>query len=246
MKQIYLASNSKARREILKTFGVKFKVIPSNVEEKIYKGLSYPSIVKRNALNKAKEASRKVKSGVIVGADTIVVQGGKIFGKPKNLKNARLMLKKLSRAPQWLYTGLAVIDKESKKTILDYEKTKVYMDKLSNQEIARYFSKVSPLDKAGSFDIQGRGAFFIRRIEGCFYNVVGLPVYKLHKMLSKIDARLLFLPVFIFISCVFFCGCSTEYNIVTGQEESYYISTDREVSMGKSIQAGAGAIQINR
>jgi predicted Zn-dependent protease len=144
------------------------------------------------------------------------------------------MLKKLSEKPQWLYTGIAVIDKDKQKTLVDCEKTKIYMDKLNDAEIADYFRQISPLDKAGSFDIQGKGAFFIRRIEGCFYNVVGLPLRRLYLMLKKLDVK-----IFVFAFCVIctsLCaGCSTEYNIVTGEQETYIYSTDREVTMGKAI-----------
>jgi Zn-dependent protease with chaperone function len=138
------------------------------------------------------------------------------------------MLKRLSQRPQWLYTGIAIIDKDKHKTKLGYEKTKVYMDKLTDEEIKNYFTRVSPLDKAGSFDIQGRGAFFIRRIEGCFYNVVGLPLRKLYRMLKEIG-------VVIFLLCFLLSGCASEYNIATGQEENFYYSTDKEVQIGESI-----------
>jgi len=231
MRKIYLASDSKARKKLLNIFGLKFRVMPSNIREETKKGnLSYPGLVKRNALLKAKGISAKIRSGVIIAADTIVVQDNKIFGKPRNLADARSMLKRLSSKPQMLYTGLVVIDKDRNKILSDYEKTKIYMDKLSDKEIARYFAKVSPLDKAGSFDIQGRGAFFISRIEGCFYNVVGLPIRKLYRMFGKLGIGLM-LAVF----CLSMLGCSTEYNIVTGKEEQYYYSTDQEVQMGKSI-----------
>jgi predicted Zn-dependent protease len=129
-----------------------------------------------------------------------------------------------------------VIDLDRKKELVDCEKTKIFMDKLSDKEISAYFRKSSPLGKAGSFDIQGRGAFFIRRIEGCFYNVVGLPVRRLYRMFKKLNLSLL-----IFLLCLFFGGCSTEYNVVTGEQEVYYYSTDREVQLGKSI-----AIQVEK
>jgi MAF protein len=241
MRKIYLASDSKARKKLLSIFGLKFKVMPSKIKEDTQsKNLTFASLVKRNALNKAKNVAARVKNGVVIAADTIVVQNGEIFGKPKDLKDARRMLKRLSRAPQWLYTGLAVIDKprpcaqergkERNKTIVDYEKTKVYMDELTDSQINDYFARVSPLDKAGSFDIQGRGAFFIRRIEGCFYNVVGLPVRKLYLILKKLGVRML-----VFVLCVFLFGCSSEYNVVTKQEEIYFYSTDREVAIGQSM-----------
>ena len=233
---IYLASKSKARKKILEIFGFKFKVKSSNIKEKrSIGGLSYAGLVKANALNKAEDVSKKIKSGIVIAADTICVQDGKIFGKPRNLKAAKVMLKTLSSKPQWLYTGIAVVNKDNGKAIVDYEKTKVYMDKMKDEEIDAYFKKVSPLDKAGSFDIQGKGAFFIRRIEGCFYNVVGLPLRKLYQMLKKSGIKVFILYFLSLVSFLTLSGCSTEYNIVTGKQESYYYSTDKEVQMGQSI-----------
>lgn len=232
MRKIYLATDSKARRKVFELFGLKFKVMPSRIKErKRAKGLKFSRLVKKNAEDKAKKVAKRIKSGIVISADTISVQDNLIYGKPRNLKEARKMLKKLSQRPQWVYTGIAVIDKDKNKTFLASEKTKVVMDKLNDKEINAYFREVSPLDKAGSFDIQGRGAFFIRRIEGCFYNVVGLPINKLYKMLKKLGFFffVLFLPV------IFLSGCSTEYSVVTGQEETYFYSTDREVVMGNAI-----------
>jgi MAF protein len=242
MRKIYLASASKARKELLRIFGLKFKVVPSRIEEKRARGSSYAALVKGNALAKAKVVAKRLKGGIIIAADTVVVQDGKIFAKPKGLKDAKAMLKQLARRPQWLYTGLAVLDRDRNKALLDYEKTKIFMDRLKPKEIDDYFARVSPLDKAGSFDIQGRGAFFIRRIEGCFYNVVGLPVRKLYLMLKKagINAFLsLLFTIYYLPFTVFLSGCSTEYNIVTGEEEMYFYSTDKEVQMGKAIVAQA-------
>jgi len=232
MKMIYLASNSKARKELLKSLGVKFKVLPSAVKERrSARGISYANLVKLNARKKAEDAGRKVKSGVIIAADTIMVQGKRIFGKPKSLKDAEIMLKTTFAKPQAVYTGLVVLDKDSGRVLVDYEKTTVYMDKLEDKDISAYFRKISPLDKAGSFDIQGKGAFFVRKINGCFYNVVGLPVRKLYTMFKRLDIRL----YMFFLCLVFLPGCSTEYNIVTGEQEAYYYSTDKEVQMGQAI-----------
>ena len=242
--KIYLASKSKARKKLLEKFGLKFKILPPKVKEQTRRGnLSYSQLVQVNARNKAKEVAARVPAGIIIAADTICVQDGKIFGKPKNMADARRMLKQLSRKPQWLYTGLAVIKKtkgkkNSAKLILDFEKTKVYMDKLSLAQINNYFKQVSPMGKAGSFDIQGKGAFFIRKIDGCFYNVVGLPLRKLYLMLKKINPKLFsfFLTTICYLlSTVFLSGCSTEYNLATKQEEKYYYSTDKEVQIGQSV-----------
>ncbi len=231
---------------MLEKFGLKFKVLPSKVKEHSHRGnLSYSQLVQVNARNKAKSAAARVADGIIIAADTICVQDGKIFGKPKNISDACRMLKQLSSKPQWLYTGLAVIKKSKtkQKLLLDYEKTKVYMDKLTLAQINNYFKQVSPLDKAGSFDIQGKGAFFIKRIDGCFYNVVGLPLRKLYQMLRKIGLELF--SFFLITSCcllttVFLFGCSTEYNLATKQEEKFYYSTDKEVQMGQSIDRRVG------
>lgn len=230
--KIYLASKSKARKKLLEKFGLKFKVLPSKIKENDRRGnLSYAQLVKNNARDKAKEVAARVKEGIVIAADTLCVQDGRIFGKPKNIRHARIMLKKLSAKPQWLYTGLAVIkkDKGKERIALDYEKTKVCMDRLSDSEINNYFKQVSPLDKAGSFDIQGKGVFFIKRIDGCFYNVVGLPLRKLYYIFKKLGL--------LAIICVIFTltGCSTEYNLATKQEEKYYYSTDKEVAMGQAI-----------
>jgi MAF protein len=237
MRKIYLASDSKARENLLKFFGFKFRVIPSRVKEtRRRNNLSYAGLVKRNALLKAKEVAKRLSSGIIIGADTIVVYDSKVFGKPKNLNDAKKMLKKLSGKAQWLYTGLALIDKDKNKESVGYEKTKIYMDHLTDKEIDDYFNRVSPLDMAGSFDIQGRGAFFIRRIEGCFYNVVGLPIRKLYRMFKETGISLMILFCFLSsVFCLLLSGCATEYNIATGEEETYIYTTDREVNLGKTI-----------
>ena len=140
------------------------------------------------------------------------------------------MLIKLSRKPQVLYTGVAVVDSASRKAYTAYEKTRVYMDRLTLRQVNAYFRRVRPLGMAGGFDIQGKGAFFIRRIEGCFYNVVGLPVRSLYRLLKRAGMSLLAA-----LFAVTVAGCATEYNIATGQEELFYISTEQEVNMGRNI-----------
>jgi septum formation protein len=188
MRKIFLATESKQRQKLLKHLGIRFKVCPSRIKEKRLVKTSFSQLVEENALAKAQAVAKKINSGVIIAADTIVVSNsGKIYGKPKNLKEAKSMLKKLAKDPQWVYTGISVVDADNKKSYADFEKTKVFMNKLTDKEIDKYFSCVSPLDKAGAFDIQNKGSLFIRRIEGCFYNVVGLPLYKLSKLLKKVS-----------------------------------------------------------
>ncbi|MDD4954453.1 MAG: Maf family protein [Candidatus Omnitrophica bacterium] len=184
-RKIILASKSKARQDLLKSIGLKFSVCVSSAKEthSLSKGCS--KLVISNALAKGKEVAKKFDTGVVIAADTVVLANNKIIGKPKNLNEAFKTLKTISKKPQWVYTGLAVTDIDKNKTFTDYEKTKIYMLPLSDEQIKNYFKKVSPLDKAGSFDIQGLGGIFIDRIEGCFYNVVGLPLAKLAKLLKK-------------------------------------------------------------
>jgi len=185
IRRIILASKSKARKDLLKQIGIKFSVYVSAAREEHDLSKGCGRLVVKNALIKAKDAAKRFNAGVVIAADTVVLANNKIIGKPRNLNEAFKTLKTISKKPQWVYTGLAVIDIEKNRTFTDYEKTKIYMLPLADSQIRNYFKKVSPLDKAGSFDIQGLGGIFIDRIEGCFYNVVGLPLAKLAKLLSK-------------------------------------------------------------
>ena len=190
MRKIILASQSKQRQRLLKQIGLRFVSAKSDVKEETRLKSGCADLVMGNALKKAKDVAKNRCSGIVIAADTVVLSGKKIIGKPKNLDDAFKTLKLISRRPQWVYTGMAVIDIDNKKILTDYEKTKIYMYRLSDRQIRNYFRKVSPLDKAGSFDIQGLGSIFINRIEGCFNNVIGLPLAKLAKMLKKIGVDL--------------------------------------------------------
>lgn len=185
MRRIILASKSKARQRLLKDVGLKFIVASSKVKEDRTVRRGCGDLVVRNALAKARDVAGRFRSGVIIAADTVVLVGNRIIGKPESIRDAFNTLKLLSRRPQWVYTGIAVIDIDRKKTYTAFDRTKVYMYRLGDRQIRSYFKRISPLDKAGSFDIQGLGGIFIDRIEGCYYNVVGLPMAKLAKILNK-------------------------------------------------------------
>lgn len=192
MTKLVLASASPARRNLIKTLGLPFRIIPSRVKEKDTLSQGIVHLVKYNALIKAKDVASRLKSGVVVGCDTVVFSHKKrLILKPKDLKEAKKNLLELMEKPHWVYSGLAVIDVKSQKTLLGYEKTKVFMKKLSSQEIDRYHQQVSPLDKAGGFDIEGKGALFIYRIEGCYFNVVGLPLARLSEMFKALKIQVL-------------------------------------------------------
>ncbi len=229
---IILASQSPHRKKLLRQVGLRFKTVVSHAQEsnQTNKGCAY--LVKYNALKKAKEVASRLKKGIVISADTVVcTRGRRIIGKPRNLKEAKRNLRTISQYPQWLYTGVAIIDVENKKTLVSSEKTKIIMTSLTDQEIKRYYQKTSPFDKAGGFDIEGRGALFIKRIEGCYYNVIGLPLAKLRMMLKTFGVNLLTLTM-----CFFLFGCvHHEYNLATQQQEAYLISTEREVAVGESV-----------
>ena len=186
MRKIILASGSKARQALLKQIGLHFRVDESRVKERNKFEGRAADLVRQNALLKARAVAAKYDSGVVIAADTVVRVGRKIIGKPRNLRDAYRTLRLLSQKPQWVYTGVAVIDIDRQKTLTTFDKTKVFMYPLTEEQIKNYFKKVSPLDKAGSFDIQGLGSVFIDRVEGCFYNVVGLPLAKLANLLRRV------------------------------------------------------------
>ncbi|MFA5336494.1 MAG: Maf family protein [Candidatus Omnitrophota bacterium] len=190
MRKIILASQSKQRQRLLNQIGLEFVTAKSDTREDMRLKGSCAKLVMSNALKKAGDVAKRYSSGVVIAADTVVLSGRKIIGKPKDLADAFRTLKLISQKPQWVYTGMAVIDIDNKKVLTDYEKTKIYMYRLSDRQIRNYFKKVSPMDKAGSFDIQGLGSIFINRIEGCFNNVIGLPLAKLAKMLKRIGIDL--------------------------------------------------------
>ncbi|NQU19374.1 septum formation protein Maf [bacterium] len=238
--KIILASKSKARKKILEDCGFKVRVVAANIKESQKINRSFANTVKANALRKLKYVVKKVKpikyllskdmkDSVIVAADTLVFRRNSVFGKPKDLEDAQRIIKRLSKNPHWVYTGIAVLDRKTNKIILDCEKTKVVMHKLSDREIKQYFSKNNPLNFAGAFDMQGQGGLFIKRIEGCFYNVVGLPLAKLYQIFRKMG-----LLILLFIFCLGNFGC-TEFNPVTQKQEMIFYSTEKEVRIGKNV-----------
>lgn len=192
MKKIVLASGSVQRKKLLRQLGLKFTVKVSGSKE-IQKIRTTPAdLVMKNALLKARDVATKTKNAIVIGADTIVYIGNKrMILKPRSLKEAKRNLKILFSRPQWVYTGVAVIDAKTRRTVIDYEKTKVFMLSLTDKEIDRYYEKINPFDKAGGFDIEGWGSAFIDRIEGCYTNVIGLPMAKLTQMLKKVGIKIL-------------------------------------------------------
>lgn len=184
---IYLASKSPRRRKLLKQLGIRFKSFSVDLNEEILDGEHPVQTVKRLALHKSETALKKVRSGIVITADTIVVLNKKIIGKPVNRTDAFRILSKLSGRTHTVYTGFVIADKITGKQIIGYERTSVTFRKLSPKEIKDYIATGSPMDKAGAYGIQDDfGAVFVKRIDGCYYNVVGLPLAKLYKSLLEI------------------------------------------------------------
>jgi len=183
---IYLVSKSPRRRKLLKQINLKFKSFSVDIDEKVLIGEKPIQNVKRLAKEKLDAACLKVKAGIIITADTIVVLNDEIINKPVNEKDAVRILKKLSGRVHAVYTGFSIFNSASNCQITDYEKTLVEFRELSYDEISDYVKSGSPMDKAGAYGIQDDfGAVFIKKINGCYYNVVGLPLQKVYQTLMK-------------------------------------------------------------
>jgi septum formation protein len=231
MTKIILASASAQRKKLLQMAGVRFTVRPSHAKEVTRIKTTCADLVKENARLKAENIAASLKEGLVIGADTVVyAPKSGIIGKPRNLKDAKRILKVLFSRPHWVYTGVVVIDAKTQKTLIDCEKTKIYMHKLSDEEIDRYHGLTSPLDKAGGFDIEGRGGLFINRIEGCYSNVIGLPLAKIRVMLKKFGVSILSLVLVVGLA-----GCASEYNLATEQQETIMYNVDQEVRIGDAV-----------
>ncbi len=184
---IYLASKSPRRRKLLKQLGISFKSFTVDLHEEILDGEHPVQTVKRLAEHKSLLAVKRIKKGIVITADTIVVLNNEIIGKPKNKKDAFQILSKLSGKTHQVYTGFVVLNTVSKKKVTGYERTLVTFKRLTKKEIDDYINTGSPMDKAGAYGIQDDfGAVFVKQINGCYYNVVGLPLAKLYKSLMEI------------------------------------------------------------
>lgn len=186
MRQIILASASPRRKELLKQFiGDNFLVCSSSYVESPHPGLLPEDLLLKHSAEKARDVAKHFNSGLIISADTSVLFNGELLGKPKSSKEAEKMLKLLSGQQFLVMTGLTVLDLDNGIEISELESTTVWMDEISDEQISAYVRTGEPLDKAGAFAIQGKGAAFVEKIEGDFFNVVGLPLFRLGKILQK-------------------------------------------------------------
>lgn len=192
---LILASASPRRRELLAQTGLSFSVSAANINEDLLPNEAAAAYVQRLAEEKAQaiwnanQAADSVDDPLIVlGADTCVVCDGRILGKPTDTADARRMLELLSGRTHAVLTGLAVIS--SGKIVRHVEITQVMFNQLNEREIAQYIASGEPLDKAGAYAIQGFAARWIPRIEGCYFNVVGLPIARTISVLAEAQAAI--------------------------------------------------------
>ena len=185
LPNIILASESPRRADLLKQIGLEFEVSPSEIEEPQIT-VSPAIAVQELAILKARTVAAKFDAGIVIGADTVVVIDGQPIGKPENDADAVQILRRLSGNQHEVITGVALIDIKRKNEVVWAEQTAVYFRTLHESEIIAYVRSGEPSDKAGAYGIQGRAGAFVERIEGCYFNVVGLPLASLTVQLRRL------------------------------------------------------------
>ena len=184
--QIILASASPRREQLLREMGLRFTVVqPAGVEE-LLGGAAPDVIAMQNAQCKARAVAGRHPDSVVIGADTIVVLDGKLFGKPRDREDAAQMLASLAGGQHEVVTGVCLLHRALDMELTFAETTRVWMRPLTHIQIAEYLGKINPLDKAGAYAIQEHGAGIVDRIEGSYHNVMGLPTERLAATLERI------------------------------------------------------------
>jgi septum formation protein len=183
--RLILASASPRRADLLSQIGLKFEIYPSNIPEITINKSSAEFATQELALQKARFVAERHTEGFVIGADTLVSLEDELLGKPLNTAHAQEMLTRLSGTCHKVVTGVALIDAKLNKEKTWAETTQVYFRELCPAEIDAYIETGEATDKAGAYGIQGRGAAFVKRIEGCYFNVVGLPLASLVEQLAE-------------------------------------------------------------
>lgn len=187
LPKLILASASPRRAEILTSVGWEFEKQTADIDESCFAGEKPADYVQRLAAEKAQAVAENNAGATVLGADTIVVINEKIIGKPKDFDEAAKMLKMLSGNWHEVLTGVAVVKKGE--TLVDFQRTRVKFNEMSEAEIEFLVEKGEPLDKAGAYAVQAQAALFIEKIEGDYWNVVGLPVNLVYQLVNKAEAR---------------------------------------------------------
>jgi len=185
MKKIILASSSPRRKELLESIGLKFAVKPSNIPEILNPRLGPRAQAEQLSRQKAQAVGKRVKNAIVIAADSLIVLNKEVIGKPSSILHAKRILKKLGGQTHIVVTGFTIVDTETEKTVTKSVETKVTMRNVSQKEIEAYVKKENVLDKAGAYAIQGVASIFFEKVEGDFFNIVGLPVHSLFQELKK-------------------------------------------------------------
>ena len=185
MKKIILASQSPRRKDLLKQIGLEFEIDPSSYEEDMTLKMEPKKLAEFLSLGKAKDVAQRYKDSIIISADTIVAVDGEVFGKPKTPERAKYMLQKLSSRDHSVITWFTIIDTKTNKQISKSIETKVYFRDISDEEIDAYIATGEPLEFAGAYAIQHLGGLFVEKIEGDYFNILGLPILPITIELKK-------------------------------------------------------------
>ncbi len=186
MPSIYLASSSPRRRALLKQINLPHEVIAAEVDETLPPGMPPAQQVVTLSRRKALAAAARVPAGIIVAADTVVALGDRVLGKPEDRREALAMLEMLQGKTHKVYTGLTVLQVPGGRALSQYECTEVEMAPVSRAELLRYIGTGEPMDKAGAYGVQGLASVFVAGVRGCYFNVVGLPLHRLARMLHEL------------------------------------------------------------
>jgi len=191
-KRLVLASRSPRRLTLLRQIGLAPEVISCDISEEFDPARSPSENARSLALEKARTVAHSLPNALVLGADTIVLLDGAMLGKPSSRADAIRMLEALSGRTHTVLTGFALVDRPSDRWVADVEATQVTFRPIGQREIQEYVDNGSPMDKAGAYGIQDDyGAVFVSRIEGCFYNVVGLPLSKVYSTMLDFQSRLM-------------------------------------------------------
>lgn len=183
MNRLVLASNSPRRKELLKDLGYAFEIIPSNINEDINLNNPIQDEIEKLSFNKALSVFKDNKDAIVVGSDTVVILDNKIYGKPKNKEEAKVMLQTLRNKTHIVLTSVSIISNKQSETFS--VSTEVEFDDISDDEIEKYIDEENVLDKAGAYAIQGLAKKFIKSINGDYFTIMGLPVHELYVRLKK-------------------------------------------------------------
>lgn len=191
---LILASGSPRRQELIRTLGLPYRIDAADVDESMPEETPPGELVERLSLRKASEVygrPREEERAIVIGADTVVALDGAILGKPKDERDAFAMLKAISGRTHQVYTGITCIDAATGTTVTRHEISDVTMKSLDDERIRRYVATGESSDKAGAYAVQGIGALLVRKIDGDYFNVVGMSVRLLGEMLEELGVRVL-------------------------------------------------------